>query len=884
MKTIKPQKLSVLFRVFEHQGRKCFVPTVMLAFPLEAPDVPLHEVVLWKAATAALGEGAVFDEMMFKPAAEVLLTGHAHAPGDEPVAELTVHLRLGSVDKSLLVTGDRHWEATGHSEPVPFERIPLDWSRGYGGEGFADNPVGLGAAEISVDGKMRTPLPNVEYADQRVSGRDDKPTPASFSGYPFQWPQRQRLAGTYDEAWRKKRYPGLADDIDLAMFNVAPDDQRLDGYLEGGEPFQLHNLSPSKATLTGALPTHRARCFIARHQADKSSDGVPELEEIALQRDTVHFFPDAGIGVLFFRGVATIDSDDASDVTHLVAAFEAKEQDKGLDHYQAAMARRLEGDNRALASLKDSELLPPPIESHAPLDVERFGDMDLLFTSDGLLDKHQRRAAELQLEKARQQLRDEGVDPDEHLPKELPPEPPAPTLDNLEETVAKLELQADEAFAEAEKKRTELEQKAKEAMAEAGVDPLAEPTRKPGPPAFSADEQLTMMRQQAQLLQIADKPDDALIQQLTDPAFEQRLREAEQTMRDNYRQLAHMFPEPVALEAERSAALRDEVERAARAGESLRDRDLSGANLSGLDLSALDLTGAMLEGADLTDAKLDAATLDGAVLARTVLTRTQLAGASLVGTNLGAAKLDGTVLDGANAKDAVFTATTLRNTTLSDVKLDGADFRDATFEDVQLVGIEARRLTLLHLDLRSVDLSRSKLSECLFFRCQLQGASFANATLGGSMFVDCDADKADFSGVDGGNLRIAKDSRFAGASFKGAQLDGCAFRGTDLSRADFREASLQASDLSACDLSGSNFGRANASGSLFLSANLSGAVLIYANLKDANLQKANIRGADFRESNLFRVDFARIDGDETTKLDGALKNHVRFVQKDGGMA
>ncbi|HEX4628604.1 MAG TPA: DUF2169 domain-containing protein, partial [Gemmatimonadales bacterium] len=40
---------------------------------------------------------------------DVLLHGHAHAPGGVPVRSLDVRLRVGSVDKSMRVTGPRVW-------------------------------------------------------------------------------------------------------------------------------------------------------------------------------------------------------------------------------------------------------------------------------------------------------------------------------------------------------------------------------------------------------------------------------------------------------------------------------------------------------------------------------------------------------------------------------------------------------------------------------------------------------------------------------------------------------------------------------------------------------------------------------------------------------
>src|SRR5690606_6920607 len=107
-----------------------------------------------------------------------------------------------------------------------------------------------------------------------------RPTPASFAPEDFTNHKRFKRMGTYDRAWRDKRFPGLADDVDWGVFNVAQRDQQIDGMFEGGEPFELTNLHPEKPRLTGTLPRVRARCLLAR-----GLDG--DLEDLEMRPDTV---------------------------------------------------------------------------------------------------------------------------------------------------------------------------------------------------------------------------------------------------------------------------------------------------------------------------------------------------------------------------------------------------------------------------------------------------------------------------------------------------------------------------------------------------------------------------------------------------------------------
>ncbi len=144
---------------------------------------------------------------------EVMLLGCAHAPGGVPTQRMTVALTVGDVRRELVVTGDRHWVGEGDaatiSEPEPFVKMPLTWSRAFGGsaeievdeESFVDardvrNPDGKGfdvAAEAAkLDAQLRCPsgyprfdrartLPNVEDPTTPIRAPSDNPEPAGWA-------------------------------------------------------------------------------------------------------------------------------------------------------------------------------------------------------------------------------------------------------------------------------------------------------------------------------------------------------------------------------------------------------------------------------------------------------------------------------------------------------------------------------------------------------------------------------------------------------------------------------------------------------------------------------------------------------------------------------
>lgn len=198
------------------------------------------------------GSGLLYDTDFFltKPATDVLLHGHAYAPGGEPAARVDVTMRVGEVSKTLRVIGDRVYEKSAFGVAVgsvqPFRRMPITYERAYGGrepappanpdlpQFEARNPVGTGYAPVP--GKL---APNVEYPGLSLGNK-----PAGFGPIPPHWNPRVKYAGTYDEAWRKERLPLYPKDLDDRFFLCSPEDQRPKDFLRGGEPVELLNLTP----------------------------------------------------------------------------------------------------------------------------------------------------------------------------------------------------------------------------------------------------------------------------------------------------------------------------------------------------------------------------------------------------------------------------------------------------------------------------------------------------------------------------------------------------------------------------------------------------------------------------------------------------------------
>jgi hypothetical protein len=192
-----------------------------------------------------------------KPTTDVLVQGDAIAPRGRLVSSVDVSLRTNAIHKRLRVTGDRIWErgvlGPKMSEPQPFERMPVIYERAYGGwdrsasqpedHRLEDrNPVGTGFS-VRAENCDGLRAPNIEYPDQLIGAWKDRPAPAGFNAVDCAWSPRRQLAGTYDEQWRRTRFPLWAADFDARYNNCAPADQQAEGYFEGGEHVEVTGMS-----------------------------------------------------------------------------------------------------------------------------------------------------------------------------------------------------------------------------------------------------------------------------------------------------------------------------------------------------------------------------------------------------------------------------------------------------------------------------------------------------------------------------------------------------------------------------------------------------------------------------------------------------------------
>jgi hypothetical protein len=141
------------------------------------------------------------------------------------------------------------------------------------------NPLGTGFLPEGVATDRPIPAPQVLAPDEPEHRPGERYVPQGVSPLGRDTAFRLDHAGTYDEAWRRERFPRLPDDFDYRFYNSAHPDLVIEGFLRGDEHIELVNLTPT-GTLRAALPGVRLEAIV--HRVDGPVAKVP------LRLDTLH--------------------------------------------------------------------------------------------------------------------------------------------------------------------------------------------------------------------------------------------------------------------------------------------------------------------------------------------------------------------------------------------------------------------------------------------------------------------------------------------------------------------------------------------------------------------------------------------------------------------
>ncbi|MBO4296173.1 MAG: DUF2169 domain-containing protein, partial [Desulfovibrio sp.] len=259
--------LLVLTSTLSVQGQLRRLFTASLSFSLKPGEagLVLPEQDGWTACLASLEEGLSPDLGVPKLQAEWLMAGSACAPRGTAVQGLPVEVAVGSLRRSFIVGAERRGAGVLSAAQAPFAEMPLDWKHAYGGEGFAENPRGMGFSRQAGAGT----LPLVRELGAASVLAEPLLHPACPSAMHPDARDYSRL-GTFDQAWLLRRWPGPPDDFDWSCFNLAQPAQRQAAPFTGTERLAVTNMHPDYAQIEGRLPGLRLRLFL-----DYGTPGVP---------------------------------------------------------------------------------------------------------------------------------------------------------------------------------------------------------------------------------------------------------------------------------------------------------------------------------------------------------------------------------------------------------------------------------------------------------------------------------------------------------------------------------------------------------------------------------------------------------------------------------
>lgn len=854
MKIVKPMTLGLMHRPYLWRGQHRLLVATLGFFALGGrAQALLRDNLQWHKLIGALPPGRPLDELMPKAHGEVLLCGSAYAAQGLATTERIVRLQLGTVDKRVRVIGDRQWmygllPLFRITPPAPFTRMPLDWSRAFGGARHPANPEGRGYVPnplAALCGRNHGDMPNLEDPERPVRGHLRRCAPAGFGPLDVGWEPRRRWIGTYGKSWQAQAYPGLADDTDVEFFNAAPLDQRIDGHFQGGEAYRLEGMHPQRPVIEGHLPELRPRAFLLRK--GRPSDAV---EELSLAFDTVWFFPDLELGIAIHRGETLIEDNMALDVEALMVGYEhAAETPRPLAHYGEVLALRLNRDTAARHVFNESQLTPAPdAAARAARAQEEQAELALRQA------RRDERAAALEAE-----LRAAGG-----TPVAAPPGDTAADLPELSETALRSgDFDLGPLLDGAERAADAARAKAA-ACQEDAARQLAELPAAPPSPAQAVQQALARAAGHA-----------APMATLADLVAGGALPAVDVTrLADLQRRARLAAPTPTApttpLSPEAAAAIGHWALERLREGMPLHGCDLAGANLRGAMLSGADLRGVLLESSDLSGARLDGADLREAALT----------GATLDDAHCAQANFDGANLARTRAHRAVFRGARFGAVQASHADWSGTDLADASFDqwvapNIVLTGANLERTTLsdcvfMHAQAADSRWSRTRWRRSVALGSDLAASDFTEASLSRSVLMEC---------------RLA-DSRWSSAGLTRVQAGGGAdWRCANLSRVNadhssWRDADLTQADLTdgrfrECDFSGTRLADATLERGVFYRSLFMGGVLTGCRAGAADFYQATCRRGDFREADLYGANFMQADVSEA-RFEHAVLEAVRI--------
>lgn len=843
MKITKPDDALLLQGYHARGGNPALMVTV--AYVTDADGACMSEQDVWPWLLTHFADEP-FDAGFKKERGVFGVAGAAHAPGGQAVKAMSVRVRVGSLEKSLHVHGDRFWDRGPGSWQISpaamFATMPVTLNRAFGGAACPENPYGRGYFQES-EPAQGLALPNIELPGDPIVSPADRPPVATFSVLPSGARSRMQWVGKVDSAWERERFPWLPDDTDARWFDGVPGDQAQNAYWQGDEAWSVQGMHPVQEVVSGSLPGLRPRLLVRRH-----GDTSPEsATEAVMDLDTVWLFPNEQRVMVMYRAAVAVAREDAADIAALGVFTErladaprtAADWDQHWREQDGASAQ-----DRALERPQPSRD-PQALADHEAA-VQRWADElkdDIQRSLDEGADHANRAIAGLQ----KNGPVAAGLDlPRAQAPRIMPVPvkhagamPPAMSADQFEASL-KADIQASLDEGQAVMQAT-----VRDIAAQNGMDPedLLEHIEAVRHNALSASDK-TLAEHLAQ----ADIPEDMRDELLGRARIFQDEMDAMQAQFDTMAVAPAAAsrgsgdagnagdagiprgPTPTVLTAA-------DVQARAKAGQSL-----TGMSLTGLDLRCMDLSDADFTDSVITDCEFNEARLCRAVFDRTVI--------------------KGCGFDQANLTSSSWHMADVEKAGFSGARLEQARLTDATFLGCHFT----------QADLSGAILDASSMGESIF-----DGACFIQASLAVTSIWACRGASADFSHGRLAGVRIDSECDFAQSRFVQTDLRGASLQKSGFRQASFNEADLSDAFVCDCDLGDTTGWRIRAQRTDFKNSRFTNARWTAANLFEASFDHAVLENVDLSGSNLYAIE-TRTAFVRGVQVQGALLSRTRLLQ------
>lgn len=328
------------------------------------------------------------DHVPYKRRVDVMIVGHAYAPGKQAVRSIVTQLRVGGFSKAIEVVCDRGFRKSDERfiEGPHFTKMPLDWTHAAGGPDTT-NPVGR-HIDTPPDAIGLHSLPNLQKPRTFVNKGFEGIDPIGYGPIAPSWRDRalcvEHLQVPFSPTgWDKRPLP---EHFDFDYFQSAPSDQQI-AELRADETLVLEHLHPTHAHLTTSLPGIVPRAVVHR--------GSGEREDVALVADTLWIDTDRGLCSVVWRGTIGLHHADESGIigVALLENAQPNAEDVESDLVESIPEGLIEEDELAqmtmvapFAKAKGPAMpfVPANSPERAPTPVRSINDGALPFGPSGL--------------------------------------------------------------------------------------------------------------------------------------------------------------------------------------------------------------------------------------------------------------------------------------------------------------------------------------------------------------------------------------------------------------------------------------------------------------------------------------------------------------------